>query len=129
MAENNRYTVEQFRKGEHLKQSAPKRSKYNAKKTFSDGKKFDSKGEAERYNELMLLHSVGEISLPMLQYRFLLPGGVYYIADFVYFDYKLKKFIVEDFKGVRTATFRNKAKQMKSVHGITILQTTKKKKK
>lgn len=108
---------------EYIKNPGKRKSKYNAQKTEADGITFDSKKEAKRYKELMLLHKSGEISKPILQYEFLLPGGVKYRCDFLYFDYFSKAFIVEDAKGVRTDVFMIKAKQMKDIYNIKIKET------
>ena len=104
-----------------------KRSKYGNQKTVADGAIHDSKREAKRYRELGLLLKAGEIDFLARQVRFRLPGGVEYVADFVYgtanmnpgqvFDIE-----VEDTKGVRTQVYRIKAKQMLSEHGIKIVE-------
>jgi hypothetical protein len=44
----------------------------------------------------------------------------YYIADFVYFDCRLKEWIVEDTKGQRTQIYINKKKSMYNKYGIDI---------
>ena len=86
--------------------------------------KFDSTGELNRWNELKLIQKSGTITALTKQVRFNL-AGVNYIADFVYFDIELKQFIVEDFKGFRTAIYKNKKKLMKNLLGIEIKETSK----
>lgn len=69
---------------------------------------FPSRKEAARFSELQLLERAGEISGLQRQVTFELPGGIRYIADFVYEE--RGKRIAEDSKGVQTAVFRLKAK-------------------
>lgn len=47
-------------------------SKYNSKKTVVDGQKFDSKKEARRYQELLLLEKAGAIKNLSRQVKFVL---------------------------------------------------------
>ena len=120
--------------------------KYNNKKAIaSDGKVFDSKKEAGRYEQLRLMERAGEITdlrlqvpfeLIPAQYEFyerygkrgqrlkdgaqLLEKAVVYIADFVYKDTKTGIEYVEDTKGVRTKEYIIKRKLMLHVHGIKI---------
>ena len=112
-----------------------KRSKYGAEKTVIDGRKFDSRKEARRYQELRLLERAGEISHLECQVKFeLIPSqkyqdaptrrqktlrGVSYVADFVYMD-KYGNTIVEDVKGFRTDAYRIKRKLMLQRFGILI---------
>jgi len=102
-------------------------NKYKAKRTTVDGITFASQGEARRYQELKLLERAGAISYLERQQRYPLAVNGQaicdYVADFVYFDPVRQKWIVEDFKGVRTPEYRLKAKLMRACHGITILET------
>lgn len=92
--------------------------KYNAKKVTVDGITFDSKGEADRWCELVLLQKAGivknlERQVPFeLQPSFRKRGKTYrainYIADFVYERDNIK--VVEDLKGFRTKEFALKLK-------------------
>ena len=128
-------------------QIAAKTNKYNAKKVSVDGIEFDSKKEARRYQELLLLHKAGEIYMLERQKVYeLLPaqrepdtvgkrGGVIkgklleraveYVADFVYTD-KNGKTVVEDVKGFREggayAVFVLKRKLMLYRYGIKIIE-------
>ena len=83
-------------------------NKYNNKKTFVDGICFDSKGEAQRYSELLLLQKAKEISDLKCQVKFeIIPKNgkeqaAYYIADFYYIENG--KEIVEDYKSKVTKT-------------------------
>ena len=104
-----------------------KKNKYGAKKTVVDGIKFDSKRESERYKELKLLSSAGEIADLCLQVRFdFVINGVklgFYKADFVYWDVNNQRSVVEDVKGFKTPVYNLKKKLMKAIHGIDILET------
>ena len=94
--------------------------KYHNKIVNEDGIKFDSKKEARRYQELKWLERANEISELRLQVPFELQpsfkkdGKTYrkieYIADFVYYDVKQDKYIVEDTKGFKTDVYMLKKK-------------------
>lgn len=114
--------------------------KYNNKKTIVDGEVFDSKKEAARYRELLLLEKAMAICDLQRQVKFVLipvqreadavgpRGGIRkgkllekecaYVADFVYWENG--RMIVEDTKGFRTADYIIKRKLMLHVHGIQI---------
>ena len=115
-----------------------KKSKYGNKKTEIDGVVFDSFKEGNRFKELKLLQKYGEINELKLQEPFeLIPalrepdsigkrGGikkgktienaVIYKADFVYFDNKKQRMIVEDSKGFKTKDYIIKRKLMKQIY-------------
>lgn len=100
----------------------PKRRKYGNQPTVCDGRTFDSKHEADRYAELMLMVKAGEIHGVICQHPFLLPGGIVYRADFVVIE-KGGTWRVEDAKSVATAkdkTYRIKRRLMRECLGITI---------
>ena len=104
-------------------------NKFRAVRTFASGVWFHSKGEAARWSELKLLERAGEITEldRQVPYELNVKGervGTY-IADFVYVETETG-FVVEDFKGVRTAEYRIKAKLMKAIYGITIRETGRK---
>lgn len=102
--------------------------KYHSKKTEVNGIVFDSKLEAERFQQLLLLEQAGEISGLQLQVEFQIVKGWkhpetgekirsrYYLADFVYIDEATNKMIAEDTKGVETADFRLKWSLVKSMY-------------
>lgn len=114
--------------------------KYNNKKITRNGITFDSKKEARRYGELLLLERAGEITDLQRQVEFVLiptqrdpdtigvRGGVKkgrtielavkYIADFVYKEND--KTVVEDTKGFKTKDYIIKRKLMLYIHGIKI---------
>lgn len=101
---------------------AQARRKYGNNPTERDGRHFDSKHEADRYDELMLMLKAGEIHGVFCQHPFLLPGGVVYRADFVVLD-KGGTWHVEDAKSVATARdkcYRIKKRQMRECLGIEV---------
>ena len=49
-----------------------------------------------------------------------------YVADFVYFNVLTGAEVVEDFKGRRTQSYKDKRKQMKIKYGIEIYETNQK---
>lgn len=118
-------------------------SKYKAIKTCVNGIEFDSRKEARRYQELLLLQRAGVILNLQTQVKFVLIPAQYetyerygakgqelkpgqrlvekecsYIADFVY-EQDGKK-VVEDTKGVKTKDYIIKRKLMLWLHGIRI---------
>lgn len=121
-------------------------TKYGNKKIEVDGIVFDSKKEAKRYQELLLLEKAGAIQNLQMQVKYVLiptqrepdtigaRGGIHkgkviekecaYIADFVYQENG--KTIVEDIKGYRDsssagyAKFVIKRKLMLHIYGIRI---------
>lgn len=102
-------------------------SKYNAKKTIIDGIKFDSRKEARRYQELMLMQKAGVIKDLALQPNFLLQEKfkyqgktqrkIEYIADFMYWDCEKSCCVVEDVKGMKTDVYKLKKKLFLKKHG------------
>lgn len=119
-----------------------KSNKYGSKKVEFDGIVFDSKKEAKRYKELLLLEKAGAIQDLQRQVKFVLipaqrepdiigkRGGIKagkllekecaYFADFVYWDKKHFNIVVEDTKGYRTTDYIIKRKLMLYMHGIRI---------
>lgn len=117
------------------------KNKYGNRKIDIGGVTFDSKREAKRYSELLVLLKAGEISDLQMQVKYtLIPsqrepdtigprGGVKpgkliehevsYIADFVYKD-KAGNTIVEDTKGFRTKEYIIKRKLALYLLGIRI---------
>lgn len=116
------------------------KTKYHSRKTTVNGIVFDSKKEARRYYELLMLEQAGEISDLKRQVKFVLiptqrepddigpRGGVIrgrvlerecaYIADFVYTMNGVT--VVEDTKGMRTPEYVIKRKLMLYMKGIRI---------
>ena len=91
-----------------------------AEKVTVEGITFDSKKEADRWQELRLMQRAGEISDLKRQVPFslfgrdspiLTPTGrkMLYLADFTYIDHRLGDvFVVEDAKGWETEVFKIK---------------------
>lgn len=107
-------------------------SKYRSKKTVVDGQKFDSKKEANRYQELLLLEKAGVIKNLSRQVKFvlipsqrdesgkLIERECSYKADFAYEEGI--KTVVEDVKGFRTKEYVIKRKLMLWRYGIRIME-------
>ena len=88
---------------------------------------FDSKWEAERYGQLVMLQRANQIRDLVTQVKFDIKINnekiCTYIADFTYYEKNkdgVEEFIVEDAKGLETAVFRLKKKLMKAVNNIEI---------
>ena len=119
------------------------RNKYQAIKCTVDGIQFDSRKEARRYQELLLLQRAGAILNLRRQVKYILIPAQYevyerygkkgqelkpgkrllekecsYIADFVYCENG--KEVVEDTKGIKTKDYIIKRKLMLFIHGIRI---------
>ena len=105
-----------------------KESKYKNKKVIVNGIEFDSKKEANRYKELLLLQKSGIITDLKRQVSYILiPAfnlnrkryrSMSYIADFVYKENG--KEVVEDCKGFRTEIYKIKKKLMAYIYEIEI---------
>lgn len=115
-------------------------SKYHSKKITLNGITYDSKKEAKRHQELLLLERAGAIQSLQTQVKYVLipaqrepdkvgkRGGTIkgklierecsYIADFVYIENG--QTVVEDTKGYRTTDYKIKRKLMLYIHGIRI---------
>ena len=96
-----------------------RRHKYNvspkADRTV-DGITFDSKKEAKFYVKLRQLEEAGEVLFFLRQTPFHLPGGTRYVCDFaVVWSNGTLEFI--DVKGVRTAAYKAKKKQVEALYG------------
>lgn len=99
----------------------PRRNKYGNQKTKLDGYTFDSRKEAQRYAELILLQKAGEISNLEMQKPFVIQESFFdsngkrqtaikYYADFTYIT-KEGKEVIEDVKS--PATRKNPVYRMK----------------
>lgn len=93
-------------------------SKFNAKSTVVDGRRFASKAEARRYSELKNLERAGIISHLELQPRFplIVNGHVVcvYVGDFRFLE--AGKSVTEDVKGFQTAEYKLKRKLLLATH-------------
>lgn len=109
--------------------AVPKPAKFRNRKTIAHGRTFDSKKEAQRYFELLLMHRAGLISEPQCQ----IPFDLYasngervgkYIADFEYAEHATGRIIREDVKGgeaTKTRLYRLKIKLLRA-QGIVITE-------
>ena len=102
-------------------------NKYRAVRTEVDGIRFDSKKEARRYKELMLLYNANAIEDLVLQPKFRceINGKLIcnYSADFSYRD--KGGIVVEDVKSPITAkqpVYRIKKKLVEALHGVVIVE-------
>ena len=90
---------------------------------------YDSKKEARRHRELLLLERAGKITNLERQVKFeLIPKqdgerACTYVADFVYENVDTGEKVVEDTKGFKTEVYRIKKKLMLWVHKIRIIET------
>ena len=112
----------EIRKLNELARDNTRRLKYGNQKTEHDGRIFDSKHEAEVYDDLMLRVKAGELLGVYCQHPFRLPGDVVYIADFVTLNPD-GTYTVIDAKSAATSkdkTYRIKKKLMKNCLGIEI---------
>lgn len=96
-------------------------SKYNSKKTTIGCETFDSKKEAQRWQELRLMEKCGNIHDLRRQVPFVLIPAQY--ETYPRWSKKTGSRIVEDSKGVRTADYIIKRKLMLYIHGIRIVET------
>lgn len=94
-------------------------AKYRNRKVEFMGMIFDSEGELKRWIELLVLKSRGDIENLDRQITFdLLPKSekaraIKWRPDFIYYDCKIRKMVVEDFKQPKTeklSSFRMKVK-------------------
>jgi Protein of unknown function (DUF1064) len=99
-------------------------SKYHNCKTIVHGIQFDSKKEAERYQELLWMEQFGLIHKIELQPKYELVVndqkiGAYY-GDFRYELTETGESITEDVKGMKTPVYQIKKKLVKALYGIEI---------
>lgn len=108
---------------------AAKKTKFKNIRVENDDGKFDSKWEAERYQQLQLMEKAGEIRELRAQVAFPLMAGAEmigsYVADAVYFDVRRNRKIVEDAKGCKTPLYRWKARHFKAQYGFAITEVKK----
>lgn len=108
----------------------PGKQKYGNRKTVVNGIRFDSQREADRYQALLFLQRIHQISGLERQVKFeLIPAqrdergkviehACNYYADFVYVQNG--KTVVEDAKGFQTPEYKIKRKLMLQKYGIKI---------
>ena len=104
-----------------------------SQRTASDGRVFHSKRERKRYEDLLFLVQQGHIRELELQPKFewtttySANGKSYsrknfYKADFRYFDVQQRVTVTEDVKGHRTAEYVRKARIVKELFDVTIVE-------
>jgi hypothetical protein len=123
--------------GRGARVAAGGRSKYGAvRATASDGRKFASKAERDRYHDLLRLKAAGVIADLECQviYHFPINGALLswkgrrlrYTADFRYRDLERgDRIVVEDVKGVLLPDAMLRMALMKAVHDIEVQLVTK----
>lgn len=101
-------------------------NKYRAKRIIVDGHRFDSKAEAKRWGQLVLMQQAGVISGLSRQTKLpcIVNGQLIctYVADFTYADIDGHR-VVEDVKNPATAAhpaYRIKVKLVRALHGLEI---------
>ena len=92
------WSIEQYKE---YKEKSKRKSKYGAVKTSIDGHTFDSKKEAEFYQELKIRLQSGDIKGFCLQPTFILAPGLKYKSDFIVFSNDGTTEII-DTKGFKT---------------------------
>ena len=107
-----------------------RRRKYGNEITYVDGIRFDSKHEAEVYQDLMLQVKSGELKCVLRQVRFDLGGGqnaqqdsrYKYVADFVTVDrdFRIRVLDAKSEATRKNRTYINKKKQMLAEWGIEV---------
>ena len=109
--------------------NAPTKSKFGNKKTICNGQVFDSKREAARYAELLLLERNGEVRNIRRQVLYELKVNAVliakYYADFVYELRTRGKWeeIVEDVKGYPNDRWPMKRKLMLAIFNVRVQVT------
>lgn len=113
-----------------MERTIKRQSKYRARATVIDGIRFDSKAEARRWSELLLLQRANKIADLERQpvYPLHAPDGTKigdYVADFRYFDFDRNEQIIEDVKSPASAKiplYRWKKKHTEAEHKIKITE-------
>lgn len=100
--------------------------KYNAKITKRDGYTFQSKREADRYDELKILEKTGAITDLKIHPRYKITVAGMFICtavlDFEYWDWdKRNGLVYEDVKGKDTDLSRLKRKLLKALYKIDVV--------
>jgi hypothetical protein len=96
-----------------------KKSKFKNIRNTVDGIGFASKAEAAHYRQLKLRVANGDVAYFLRQVPVHLPGNIRYVVDFLEFWANGSVHYV-DVKGVETAMFKLKRKQVEALYPITI---------
>ena len=106
------------KKGPHIR---------GTRKKQVNGLMFDSTKEARRYQDLALMQDAGQIKGLKRQVPFPIIINDRRVcewrADFVYFDGRENRLMVEDTKGFRTDYYKLKKRLVEAYHNIEILET------
>lgn len=95
------------------------KSKYKNVSAVRDGMRFDSKKEANFYDELKLRKQSGDVTFFLRQCPIHLTAGVKYVVDFVVFNSDgLVEFV--DVKGIKTDVYKLKKKQVEELYPFEI---------
>ena len=101
-------------------------TKYHNRKTEVDGLVFDSKKEAQRWQDLHIWLRAGLIRdlERQVSYDLVVNGALIcrYRPDFRYTNILLGDTVVEDVKGVKTPVYVLKKKLMKAIHNIDVVE-------
>lgn len=125
MSRNKRAFERLYNQTKGVKQSAPKRHKYGARKTVVDGIKFDSQLEAKYYYHLMTLKQLDQVEEIELQPEFLIQEKKKYKSETIRkIVYKLDFKVVYndgyteyiDVKGMTTPVSQLKLKLVKGMY-------------
>lgn len=100
------------------------RHKFGAVPTTRDGFRFDSKGEARHYDDLMVLKELGEIAFVLRQVPMHFPDGTKLVVDFQVF-WTDGTVTFEDYKGMETESFRIKLRMLKHYYPMINLKLVK----
>ena len=87
----------------------------------ADNITFASKLEMHRYRELVNMKRAGLVKFFLRQVPIHLPGNVRYVLDFLVFHAD-GRITWEDTKGMRTAMYKLKRKQVQELYPITITE-------
>ena len=112
------WSIEQYKE---YKEKNKRKSKYGAIKTSIDGHTFDSKKEAEYYQELKLRLQCGDIKGFCMQPIFILAPGLKYKADFIVFNNDETTDII-DVKGFKTKEYIAKKKVFEDKFNLKIIE-------
>jgi hypothetical protein len=122
----------QRRGGQLVADETIQQTKFRNVRVEVNGRKFDSKLEASRWQELEQMQQLGAIRnlRPQVPFALVADGGALvgtYVADYVYEDAKTGQQIVEDAKGMETPLFRWKARHFKAQYKfeITVIKRVK----
>lgn len=103
-------------------QEPRKGSKYKNVSVKVNDERFDSIAEHQRYEELLVLLKAKAITDLRRQVSYPVGGDVHYVADFVYFDFASKSYVVEDVKGMLTDVYKVKRRLFYEKYGFEITE-------